>query len=136
MLLVKTRIGPSAIHGIGIFAAEEIAEGTHIWVFHPGFDQRYDLADIRGLPSTCARQLLHYGYVNPASGHLVVCLDDARFFNHSDAPNTEELDDGLEGITVASRRIAAGEELTYDYLSGDLDGPRKLSRGDVGSAGQ
>lgn len=38
MLLVKTKIGPSKIHGIELFAAEFIKRGTPTWQFTPGFD--------------------------------------------------------------------------------------------------
>ena len=38
MLLVKTKIGPSKIAGIGLFADEFIAKGTPVWKFEPGFD--------------------------------------------------------------------------------------------------
>ncbi len=38
MLLVKTKIGQSKIHGIGIFAEQFIPKGTVIWKFMSGFD--------------------------------------------------------------------------------------------------
>jgi hypothetical protein len=126
MLLVKTRIGPSPIHGIGLFAAEFIKAGTPIWVFHQGFDQKYEMSAIDSLPPSCRDQILNYGYVNPRTGLLVLCMDDARFFNHSDDPTTCETDAGEEGMTIASRDIQEGEEITYDYFENDADGPRKL----------
>ena len=39
MLLVKTRLGASAIHGIGLFADEFIPKDTVTWRFTPGLDQ-------------------------------------------------------------------------------------------------
>jgi hypothetical protein len=33
MLLVKTTIAPSPIHGIGLFADQFIPQGTRIWEF-------------------------------------------------------------------------------------------------------
>lgn len=126
MLLVKTRIGPSAIHGIGLFAAEFIPAGTHIWIFHDKFDQKYEKSVVDSLPGPCREQVYRYAYVNPRSGLWVLCMDDARYFNHSDDPNTTEVDDGREGITVASRDIKEGEEITYNYLENDADGARKL----------
>ena len=38
--------------------------------------------------------------------------DDARFLNHDDEPNT----DNSGPVTLAARDIAAGEEITCDYL--------------------
>ena len=45
---------------------------------------------------------------------------DARYFNHSEEPNTVDLD-GPEGPTVAARDIQPGEELTCDYRLFDAD---------------
>src|SRR6185312_11978 len=41
MLLVKTYLDKSAIHGLGVFAAERIRKETKIWRFVYGFDQVY-----------------------------------------------------------------------------------------------
>jgi hypothetical protein len=114
MLLVKTRKGVSAIHGIGLFADEFILKGKEIWIFHPGFDQKWPLSALKGLPEAARLQLLHYGYTNLA-GDLVLCADDARFFNHSKIPNTVDVAGSEEGITVAACDIFAGDEITCDY---------------------
>ena len=37
MLLVKTTLACSPIHGIGLFADQCILQGTRIWEFTPGF---------------------------------------------------------------------------------------------------
>ena len=38
MLLVRTYLDRSALHGIGVFAAELISATTVVWRFTPGFD--------------------------------------------------------------------------------------------------
>mgnify|MGYP000470418846 CR=1 FL=1 len=38
MLMVKTRIAPSRIAGIGVFADQDIPAGTVTWRFMPGYD--------------------------------------------------------------------------------------------------
>ena len=124
MLLVKTKIGPSTIHGIGIFADELIPKGTRIWEYHEGVDSRFDEKFLKSLPELEQKQMLNYAYKNPRTGMYVLCGDDARFFNHSDIPNTDDLefDDGLvqgEGITVANRDIQPGEEIVSNYRSFD-----------------
>jgi SET domain-containing protein len=127
MLLVKTRIGPSPIHGIGIFADEFIAKGTVIWEFTPGFDVYVNPGDIQRLPAAAQVQMLKYCHRELETGQYVLCADDARFFNHSDQPNTVDLP-GREGPTVAARDIAIGEELTCDYFTFDADVLDKLGR--------
>lgn len=124
MLLVKTKIGPSSVHGTGIFADEFIPRGTRIWEYNEGVDSRFDESFLQTLPGIAQKQMLNYTYKNPRTGLYVLCGDDARFFNHSETPNTEdiEFDGGLvqgEGVTVAARDIHPGEEIVSNYRSFD-----------------
>jgi len=124
MLLVKTKIGTSPIHGIGIFADELITKGTRIWEYREGVDSRFDQKFLETLPDPAHKQMLNYAYKNPLTGLYVLCGDDARFFNHSENPNTDDLgfDEALvqgEGITVANRDIQPGEEIVSNYRSFD-----------------
>lgn len=116
MLLVPTRVGPSAIHGLGLFARAPIAAGTEVWRFTPGLDLDLDPAVVGAQPPLLRERLLHYGYVDPRLGRFILCCDDARFINHSDAPNlAPDRRRDRHGVDVALRDIAAGEELTIDY---------------------
>lgn len=112
MLRVRTRIGASSIHGIGLFADEPIAAGTVIWEFDPHFDITFTAEDLAGLAAPAREQVEKYSYFEEQMGVFVLCGDDARFMNHSVTPNTAEAP-GMS--TVAARAIAAGEELTCDY---------------------
>ena len=47
MLRVETKIGPSAIHGIGLFADQLITEGTVTWEFDPVFDAAFSEEQIK-----------------------------------------------------------------------------------------
>jgi SET domain-containing protein len=116
MLLVRVRLDLSPIHGIGVFAAEPIAQGAEVWRFTPGFDLDLDPARIESQPEHLRERLLHYGYVDPRLERYILCCDDARFINHSDTPNLRpDLTRDPYGIDIATRDIAAGEELTLDY---------------------
>jgi len=127
MLLVKTKIGVSKIHGIGLFADEFVPKGKQVWVYHSGFDQKFEAQDILVLPKVAQEQILHYSYVNASTGKIVLCADDARYFNHSSDPTTIEAKvNDEEGASIAARDIQVGEELTYDYVKNDADGERKL----------
>ena len=42
MLRVPTYLGPSSIHGIGVFAVERILAGAEVWRFSPGLDLDLD----------------------------------------------------------------------------------------------
>jgi hypothetical protein len=110
MLRVKTYLDKSKTPGagIGLFAAEDIPEGATIWRLDESFDLVIDQADWP--PEVPNDFLRFYGYSPSGAGPYVVCLDNARFMNHSRMPN------GIgDKETVAARDISAGEELTEDY---------------------
>lgn len=116
MLLVRTTLGPSKIHGLGVFAAEPIAKGTIVWSFTPGFDLERDPADVEAQPELLRERLLHYGYVDKHLSRYVLCCDDARFLNHSEEPNlVSDRSTSRHGVDRAARDIAIGEELTVNY---------------------
>jgi SET domain-containing protein len=119
MLLVKTYLDRSAIHGIGLFAAERVTKGTVIWRRSPEIDLLLSAEQIAMLHPAAREQIEKYSYLDRRLGKLVLCGDDARFFNHSDAPNCHDYPDEGGGTTVAARDIEPGEELTSDYASFD-----------------
>lgn len=110
MLIVKTYVGPSPIHGTGLFAAEPVKAGTRVWVLNDVIDVEITQEDLESLPATAREIALIRSFVND-DGRLILSRDNAVFFNHSDDPNTLTC---LEG-NVAIRDIAVGEELTEDY---------------------
>jgi len=126
MLLVKTRVSPSAVHGLGLFADQFIPKGTRMWEFDARVDRRFDETHLAGLAEAERDALLVHCYVNPRSGLYVFCGDDARYWNHSDEPNSVDIgfDEGIvngEGITIAARDIQPGEEILSDYKAFDAD---------------
>lgn len=128
-LLVPHRIGPSAIHGTGLFAAADLPAGTVLWRYEQGVDSRRCLSDLD--PSERLRAL-HFGYVNPVAPQwVVICGDHACFWNFpavgspANASPSAELWDG-EALIRASRSIVCGEELLIDPSS-DADYFRKMA---------
>ena len=113
MMLIPTYIAVSTIPdaGMGIFCSGFVAKDTPVWEFTEGFDY-----EVHELPAhEIARAfVLKYGYV-PIIGprRWVMCVDDARFFNHSDDPNCLEIGDN----TVARHDLQPGTELTTNYAS-------------------
>lgn len=95
----KTYIAPSLIHGQGLFAGEEIAEGEVIgW--------------LRGEP--CSVDGSYVLWLSETEGFRVTC--ELRFINHSNTPNACYYDDLS---VVALRAISVGEEITHNYESAD-----------------
>ena len=117
MLIVPTFIGPSAIEGVGVFAAAPIARMQPIWVLDDMLDHQFTAAQVAALPSVMQEFVDRYGYPHMTRpGITVVEVDNGRFMNHSNAPNTNFTD---PDTGWAIRDIAAGEEITCDYAEFD-----------------
>lgn len=117
MMLVPTYVAPSAIEGVGIFAAEIIPAGTRIWELIPRLDRLIRRDEVSKLPAVHQAFVERYSYPYPHDPEqLIVELDNGRFMNHSDRPNTI-FSDPDAGYTL--RDIEAGEELTCNYAEFD-----------------
>jgi hypothetical protein len=117
MMLIPTYVAPSTIEGVGIFAAEPIAAGTRIWRLDQSLDRLIGRADLDDLCDVFRAFVERYSYPYPHDPEqLIVELDNGRFMNHSDTPNTI-FSDPDAGFTL--RAIAAGEELTCNYAEFD-----------------
>jgi SET domain-containing protein len=117
MLRVPTFVARSPIAGVGLFAATDLPAGTVIWEFTEGVDWRITPEEFALFPEPFRSRLRHYVYQED-SGVYVLCGDNAKFMNHAEEPNCED----PEGeCTLTRRLVRAGEELTCDYRSFDLE---------------
>jgi uncharacterized protein len=127
MLLIETRVAPSAIHGLGLFTVRAVPRGAAIWKFQPNFDHEFSAAQFAALPSAAQRHLRWFAFLDLAGGHWILSGDHACFMNHAAAPNTGAPPDAKPPVvTVALRDLAAGEEITCDYFAFDAEAARKL----------
>ena len=117
MMIVPTFVGPSAIEGVGVFAAAPITAGSAIWELSDDLDLLLTREQLARLPALQRDFIERYGYPHMSQPHLTVLeFDNGRFMNHSTTPNT---DFTRPEVGYAIRDIAAGEELTCDY--GEFD---------------
>ena len=117
MMLVPTYVAPSSIEGIGVFAAQKIPAGTLIWELRPGLDRLIKRDEVANLPPALQEFVERYSYPYPHDpDQLIVEIDNGRFMNHSDQPNTV-FSDPDAGYTL--RDIQPGEELTCNYSEFD-----------------
>jgi SET domain-containing protein len=119
MLLIKTIVKQSPIHGLGCFTEEKIENGQVIWEYDDRIDRRIPVSTLSEFPEPIQEFLKMYGYTEMYEGEKVVvlCGDHSRHFNHSDDPNLMD----TPQKTTAIRDIEVGEELTCNYFSFDLD---------------
>lgn len=120
MLKVKTLVRDSSINGKGLFADEDIPKGTITWEFFRGFDILLDEIKWREVDS---RYLKKYSFRDKQTGKWIVTLDNDKYTNHSDDPNTGPLPDGR---MIALRDIKQGEEITSNYYDIDINAKDKL----------
>jgi uncharacterized protein len=111
-------IRPSPIQGLGAFATRRIRKGTRIIEYTgerltpSAADARYD-DDRREQPHVLLFTVDRRTVIDAGVGG-----NEARYFNHSCAPNCEAVTEQKRVYLEALRTIAAGEELTYDYQLG------------------
>ena len=123
MLKVATYLKPSTIHGIGVFAGENIKKGEIIGTFFEPFDVRLGSLRVAGLPRIAQEYLEHFAYVD-LYGSYNLNSDNEKYFNHSEYPNIGT--DMHSQDDIALRDISVDEELTVNYFSFDLHAKNKL----------
>jgi SET domain-containing protein len=111
-------IRPSPIHGFGAFATRRIRKGARIIEYTgerltpSAAYARYD-DDHSEHPHVLLFTVDRRTVIDAGAGG-----NEARYFNHSCAPNCEAVTEQRRVYLEALRTIAAGEELTYDYQLG------------------
>lgn len=116
MMLVRTYLDRSPLHGFGVFTKDAIPAQTLAWEFTEGLDLEISAAQFAAQPLVIREYILHYGNQTEEDLYLL-CGDHARFMNHSDRPNLSA--STYEGFAL--RHIAAGEEITCDYREFDIN---------------
>jgi SET domain-containing protein len=125
-LKVKASIRPSEISDMGLFAGEDIPQGTVVFDWNNQVDQEYSLNYPDMLPSATKKEFMDLASVDNNGWFLAG--DGAAYFNHSENPNVS-VDNGpispAKRTRRANRDINAGEELTMDYAEIGSDVPKR-----------
>ena len=104
---------PSPRHGIGVFAKREIAKGDVV--------EHCPVLVLEAEDARIATEGSLSGYVYDwEDGRSAVALGCGSLYNHDAEPSAQYRtgDDGRSLLLVATRDIAAGEEITIDYTGG------------------
>ena len=117
MMCVKSKVLPSSIEGLGLFADEFIPKGTVVWRFTLGFDEKFTAEQVVAFPELIRDHLTRYAYLSKKTNLYILAVDNGKYANHSKTPNTNSSysDDEEEVVTRAIVDIQKGEELTDDY---------------------
>ena len=111
LLLIEHFVGPSSIHGLGVFSATFVPKGTKVWVFHPAIDRIIPASELEGLPEHVILRIKTHGEYLEDQDAFVITADGDYYMNHSDQPNVKI----RGGESFALRDILSGEELHFDY---------------------
>jgi uncharacterized protein len=111
MFYVKTDLGKSLIHGIGLFSKRDIKKGERVYKSNPNLDLILSDLQFGRLEDKEKERIAHYGYFNKRTKKWHLAHDDIRFCNHSSGGNLTQVENRL----IAKRDIKKGEELTQDY---------------------
>lgn len=113
-----TRLKPSTIAGIGVFAIRDIPAGTEVFSACKADDYiEIPATEFADMPDGVREYVKDFFvrekgiYYVPSYG--AAAIDQSYFLNHSKTPNLQAQRHGE--IFVTTREIKAGEELTADY---------------------
>lgn len=120
MLKIKTKIGPSQIHGMGLFADQFIPKGTVTWQYDPGYDHTFTKEQIEKLNPIAKDFMYFYTYFDHDLGKFVLCSDSQKYINHSENPKKRNIHSSPKQ-DISSADIQPGEELLCDYFLFDQD---------------
>ena len=118
------KVGPSGVHGRGVYAEKFIPKGTRIIEYAGERIPWTNTAEDETNPHTFIFGLENGMVINPEVGG-----NEARWINHSCDPNCEAIEEDGSIFIYAERDIAPGEELNYDYAL-EIDEPitRKMKK--------
>lgn len=107
---VRTKLAPSQIEGVGVFALRDVKKGEPL--FTDMVTKLYNLpySEFNKLRPEIAENLLQsFPLIIKGSAFAYPITRTQAFLNHSDEPNYDAIED------VVLRDIKAGEEVTEDY---------------------
>ena len=114
-----TRLAPSTIHGVGVFAINDIKKGTYI--FYEDDEPMQEIDPIMIAPPSPEMKKLYDDFC-PMKDGKYLCpsnfnkLPISWYLNHSNSPNAN-CDENYE--FYANRDIKIGEEITVNYNTYD-----------------
>lgn len=111
MFTVKIKLKESPIHGIGLFADEDIPKGKIIYLANPKLNLLLTQEEFSKLSSNEKETIQHYGYYDKIKKKWHLSFDDIRFCNHSFESNLTKQNDKV----ITKRDIKKGDELTHNY---------------------
>ncbi len=115
MLHIKYKLAPSPIHGIGVFADENITKDFCVVEASPLLDVNLTPEEFNSLTPLEQKEIQHHGHFDKILDKWHVDFDMTRFANHSTMPNLKQLYNEKGYYIVTLQNIQRGDELTINY---------------------
>lgn len=121
MIDIKYKLKESPLHGVGLYADQDIKEGQVIYTASPVLDLNITKEQFGGLSDAEKRELRWWGFWDEPSQRWHVDFDVTKFVNHEIPGSITQDTSHTEAYLVAARDIRRGEELTQNYLEFESD---------------
>lgn len=116
MIHIKYKLKASDLHGIGLFADQDIKKGELIYTASPVLDVNISEEQFGELDEKEKKEVQYWGFYIESEKLWHVDFDVSRFVNHSfDATVTQDKN-YTDAYLIAAKDVKFGEELTQNYL--------------------
>ncbi len=116
MIHIKYKLDRSHLHGVGLFADENLHKGQLIYSASPLLDVNITQKQFESLSKEEQEEVEWWGFKIPNEDVWHVDFDVSKFINHSYEATATQDSNHSDAYLIASRDITVGEELTQNYL--------------------
>lgn len=113
---VQYKLDKSGLHGIGLFADQDITKGSLIYTASPLLDVNLTQEQFDSLTENEKKEVKWWGFFDQPTKKWHVDFDVSKFINHSYHATVTQDPIHTEAYLIAVRDIINGEELTQNYL--------------------
>jgi uncharacterized protein len=116
MIHIKYKLDKSNLHGVGLFADEDISKGKLIYTPSPLLDVNLTQEQFDSLDVKEKQEVRWWGFWDEPTKKWHVDFDVSHFINHEREGTVTQDTSHADAYLIAARDIKKGEELTQNYL--------------------
>jgi len=116
MIHIAYKLKESPLHGIGLFADEDLTAGQLVYTASPLLDVNITQEQFDSLTDREKEEFHWWGFFDELSQRWHVDFDVSKFINHSPEGTVTQDTNHVEAYLVTTQDMKKGEELTQNYL--------------------
>ena len=117
MIHIKYKLGKSKLHGIGLFAEENLKKGQVIYTASPLLDVDISKQQFNSLDEKEQREIKYWGFWDEPNNVWHVDFDNSKFINHSFEPTLTQDSKHKDAYLVTTKNIKKGKNLHKTILN-------------------